>query len=85
MFLSLAKYRELMSLAIAANLKCLYYQLFHKSVAHIKGANEDEFAETVFLASFTTRWSAMIHAQHYDYETFAKELHQIGEYLKKHA
>ena len=80
-----AKYRELMSLAIAANLKCPYCQLFHKSVAHMRGANEEEFAETAFLASFTTRWSAMIHAQDYDYETFAKELHQIGEHLKKHA
>ena len=80
-----AKYRELMSLAIAANLKCPYCELFHKSVANMRGANEEEFAETAFLASFTTRWSAMIHAQHYDYETFAKEVHQIGDYLKKQA
>ena len=80
-----AKYRELMSLAIAANLKCPYCQLFHKSVAHMRGANEEEFAETAFMASFTTRWSAMIHAQNYDYDTFAKEVQQIGEYLKKDA
>ena len=78
-----AKYRELMALAIAANIKCPYCQLFHKNAAQMMGATEEELAETAFLASYTTRWSAMIHAQDYDYETFAKEFHQIGEYLKK--
>jgi hypothetical protein len=27
----------------------------------------------------------MIHAQHYDYETFAKETQRIGEYVSKAA
>ena len=78
-----AKYRELMGLAVAANIKCPYCQLFHKSVAQMMGATPEEFAEVAFLASYTSRWSAMIHAQHYDYDTFAKETKQIGEYLSK--
>jgi AhpD family alkylhydroperoxidase len=78
-----AKYRELMGLAVAANIKCPYCQLFHKSVAKMYGATPEEFAEIAFLASYTSRWSAMIHAQHYDYYTFAKETQQIGEYLSK--
>ncbi|WMW23057.1 carboxymuconolactone decarboxylase family protein [Methanolobus mangrovi] len=82
---SQSKYDKLMSLAVAANLKCPYCELFHKNVAHMMGASEEEFAETAFMASFTSRWSAMIHAQHYDYETFAKELQQVGEYLTKKA
>lgn len=49
----------------------------------MNGATEDELAETVFLASYTARWSAIIHAQHYDYETFKKEFEQIGEHLQK--
>lgn len=80
-----AKYRELMGLAVAANIKCPYCQLFHKSVAQMAGATPEEFAETAFLASYTSRWSSMIHAQHYDYDTFAKETQQIGEYLSKNA
>jgi AhpD family alkylhydroperoxidase len=77
------KYRELMGLAVAANIKCPYCILFHRSVAQMLGATPEEFAETAFLASYTSRWSAMIHAQHYDYDTFAKETQRIGEYLSK--
>lgn len=80
-----AKYRELMGLAVAANIKCPYCQLFHKSAAQMMGATPEEFAEVAFLASYTSRWSAMIHAQHYPYETYAKETQQIGEYLSKAA
>ncbi len=80
-----AKYRELMGLAVAANIKCPYCQLFHKSVAQMNGATEEELAEIAFLASNTARWSAIIHAQHYPYEVFAKETEQIGSYLSKTA
>ena len=78
-----AKYRELMGLAVAANIKCPYCQLFHMSVAKMDGATADELAETAFLASYTSRWSSMIHAQHYDYDTYAKETERIGQYLSK--
>jgi alkylhydroperoxidase/carboxymuconolactone decarboxylase family protein YurZ len=49
------------------------------------GATPEEFAEIAFLASYTSRWSAMIHAQNYSYETFAKETAQIGAYVSKAA
>lgn len=78
-----AKYRELIGLAIAANIKCPYCQLFHKAAAKLRGATDEELAEVAFLASFSSRWSAMIHAQHYDFDVFEKEVHQIGEHLKK--
>lgn len=77
-----AKYRELMGLAVAANIKCPYCLLFHKGAAQMNDASEEELAETAFLASYTARWSVIIHAQHYDYDTFAKEFEQIGEHLK---
>ena len=77
------KYREMIALAVAANLKCPYYQLFHTGAAKLLGASDDELKEVFFLASFTTRWSAMIHAQHYDYDKFAKEFAQIGEHLSQ--
>ena len=80
-----AKYRELMGLAVAANIKCPYCQLFHKGAAVMNGATEEEFAETVFLASYTARWSAIIHAQNYDFQKFKEEFEQIGQYLQKMA
>jgi len=80
-----AKYRELMGLAVAANIKCPYCQLLHKSAAQLYGATPEEFAEIAFLASYTSRWSSMIHAQHYSYDTFAKETERIGAHLSKAA
>lgn len=78
-----AKYREMIGLAIAANLKCPYCQLMHRSMAMANGATEEELAELDFLASFTSRWSAMIHAQNYDLDKFEDEVGQIGNYQSK--
>lgn len=78
-----AKYREMIGLAISANIKCPYCQLFHTEGAKMMGATDEEFAEVAFLASFTSRWSAMIHAQNYDINKFGEELQQIGQHLQK--
>ncbi len=79
------KYREMIALAVASNLKCPYCELFHTGAAKLHGASDDELSELYFLASLTTRWSAMIHAQHYDYDKFAEEFAQIAEHLSKQA
>ena len=78
-----AKYRELMGLASAANIKCPYCQLMHTGMAKLNGATDEELSEVAYLASLTARWSTMIHAQNYDYETFEKEVQKIGEYVQK--
>jgi alkylhydroperoxidase/carboxymuconolactone decarboxylase family protein YurZ len=54
-------------------------------MATLNGATNKEMAEVAFLASYTSRWSAMLHALQYNMDTFAKEVHQIGEYLQKGA
>jgi AhpD family alkylhydroperoxidase len=76
------KYRELVELAVAATLKCPYCETFHRGAAELHGASEEELAEVGVLASLTARWSAMIHAQHYDYDTFVDEFEQIGAHLQ---
>jgi AhpD family alkylhydroperoxidase len=80
-----AKYREFIGLAIAANIKCPYCTLMHTAMATLGGATDKEMAEVAFLASFTARWSAMLHALQYNYDTFSKEVHQIGAHAKKAA
>jgi len=80
-----AKYREFIGLAIAANIKCPYCSLMHTAMATFNGATDKELAEVAFLASFTARWSAMLHALQYNYDTFAKEAKQIYEHGKKAA
>jgi AhpD family alkylhydroperoxidase len=80
-----AKYREFIGLAVAANLKCPYCTLMHTAMATLNGATDKEIAEVAFLASYTARWSAMLHALQYNYDTFMKEVQQMGEYAKKTA
>lgn len=80
-----SKYREPMGLAVAANIKCPYCRYFHAGAAKTNGASGAEMAEAFYLAGMTSRWSAMIHSQHYDYATFVKEFNEIGEHLQKRA
>lgn len=75
------KYREMIEFAVAATQKCQYCETFHGAAAELHGATEEELAETGVLASLTQRWSALIHAQQYDYDTFVDEVHQIGAFL----
>jgi len=79
------RYRELIGLAVAANIKCPYCLLFHTEVAKMHGASEKELSEVAMLASLTARWSVILHAERYDYATFEKELGQIGAHLQKTA
>ncbi len=77
------KYRELMGLAIAANIKCPYCLFFHSAMARMAGANDEELAEVAVLAGLTSRWSTILHAQMYDMDEFEKEGKKIGEFLSK--
>jgi AhpD family alkylhydroperoxidase len=77
------KYREMIGLAIAATLKCPYCEIFHKGAAQMNGASDQELAEVAALAGETVFWSNVLHAQHYDINTFAKEFQAIGEHLSK--
>lgn len=78
-----AKYRELIGLAVAANTKCQYCQHFHRGAAQLQGATEEELAEIAFLASYTARYSAMLHAQEYDLDTFKEETAQVAEHFQQ--
>jgi AhpD family alkylhydroperoxidase len=79
-----AKYKELIGLAVAANIKCPYCQHFHREAAKMHGATEEELQEVAFLAGHTPRYSSMIHAMDYDIETFREEFARIAEHFEQH-
>jgi len=79
------KYRELMGLAVAANIKCPYCVHFHRHAAQMHGATEAELEETYALSSLTSRYSAMLHAQEYDLEQFKVQMAQIADHLQAEA
>lgn len=77
------KYRELMGLAVAANIKCPYCIHFHRTAASLHGATDVELEETVSLASLTSRYSAMLHASEFDIDQFKEETEHIVQHLSE--
>ena len=75
------KYRELMGLAVAANVKCSYCAHFHTEAARMHVATDADLAEASSLAGFTSRYSAMLHAQQADLDEFKRDVARIGEHL----
>lgn len=79
-----AKYRELLQFGVASSNNCQYCSAFHAGAAELNGATDEEIAEAGLLTSITQRWSAMLHAQQYDFDTFVDEFNEIGAYLSEH-
>lgn len=77
------KYREMIGLAVASTLKCPYCEIFHRGAAKMYGATDEELKEVGAITGQTAFWSSVMHAQHYDVNTFAKEFQAIGEKLSK--
>ena len=47
------------------------------------GATEQELEELAVVVADSAFWSNILHVQNYDYNTFVKELQQIGEHMSK--
>ncbi len=75
------KYKELMGIAIHSETKCHYCTLFHTEAAKLFGATDEEIQEAVHYAKMTLGWSAYLNGMRQDYDEFAEELEQVGEYL----
>ena len=78
------KYKELIGLAVAANLKCPYCQEFHRGAAKMHGATDEELREVAFLAGFTPRYSSILHGMNYDIDTFRDEFARIVDHMEQH-
>jgi AhpD family alkylhydroperoxidase len=79
------KYKQLMGITAAATLHCWYCALFHKAMAEMEGATEEEIQEANHLAKFTVGWSTYLNGMIYDKDKYQKELKDIGEYVAAHA
>jgi AhpD family alkylhydroperoxidase len=75
------KYKELMGVAVHSETKCRYCTLFHQEAAKLFGATDAEIQEAVHYAKMTVGWSVYLNGIRQDYDQFANELGQIGQYL----
>lgn len=77
------KYKELIGLAVAAQIPCSYCTYFHTESAKFHGATEKEIRETLALSSVTRYWSTAIGGHRQDERMLKSELPRLVSALKK--
>jgi AhpD family alkylhydroperoxidase len=78
-----SKYKELIGLAVAAQIPCRYCTYFHTKAAGLNGASDRELKEAVVMASITRQWSTVLNGLQTDESQFRIELGKILDYVKK--
>lgn len=78
-----AKYSQLISLAVAAQIPCAYCVYAHTTMAKMVGASEDEIQEAVATAADVRHWSTVLNGAGVDFEKFKTEWDGILAHMKK--
>lgn len=71
------KVKELIGLAVAAQVPCEYCIYFHTAAAKANGASDEEIREAIAMAALTRHWSTVLNGSQTDFATFRKEVDQI--------
>ena len=77
------KYKELIGLAVAAQVPCRYCSYFHTEAARLNGADSRELKEAVVMASITRKWSAILNGQQTDEAAFRTGMDKVFAYVKQ--
>jgi len=76
------KEKELVGLAVAAQVPCQYCVVFHTEAAKLNGATDQEIREAVAMASIVRHWSTVLNGSLIDEVQFRKEVDQIVTNVK---
>ncbi len=76
------KMKELIGLAVAAQIPCHYCTYFHTEAAKLNGASESEVKESVLMAGATRHWGTFVSGLQYKEEDFKKEVDQITAHMR---
>ncbi len=68
-----SKTRELIGLAVAAQIPCQYCIYYHTKAAKAAGASEEEIREAVHQASLTRHWSTVLYGNQFDFEVYKSD------------
>jgi AhpD family alkylhydroperoxidase len=71
------KTKELIGLAVAAQIPCSYCTYFHTKVAKAHGASDEEISEAVAMASIVRHWSTVLNGTQTDSATFRQEVDTV--------
>src|SRR5205814_2885002 len=67
------KTKELIGLAVAAQVPCHYCVYFHTAAAKANGATDEEIEEAVAMAAITRHWSTVLNGMQVDLAGFKQD------------
>jgi len=67
------KEKELIGLAVAAQIPCHYCVYFHTAAAKANGASDEEVREAVAMSAITRHWSTVLNGSQIDMDSFKRE------------
>src|SRR5438552_3743698 len=67
------KIKELIGLAVSAQIPCTYCIYFHTAAAKLNGATDEEIREAVAMAAITRHWSTVLNGMQADPAGFRQE------------
>ncbi len=76
-----AKYRELLQLAVAAQIPCDYCIHYHTASAKAHGATEEEIQEAIAQGAQTRYWSMILQGNQVDFEKFKSEFDSMMQHM----
>ncbi len=71
------KTKELIGLAVAAQIPCAYCVYFHTRAARLNGATDAEIREAIGMAAVTRHWSTVLNGTGQDMAEFRREADAI--------
>ena len=77
------KYRELLQLAVASQIPCVYCVYYHITVAKAFGATDEEIKEAVAHGAQTRHWSMIIQGNQVDLEAWKIEVEAALKYMSE--
>ncbi len=67
------KTKELIGLAVAAQIPCTYCVYFHTAAAKANGATDEEISEAVAMAAIARHWSTVLNGMQVDLAAFKND------------
>lgn len=67
------KTKELLGLAVAAQIPCTYCVYFHTAAAKANGATDEEIREAVAMGAIVRHWSTVLNGMQVDVKSFKDE------------
>jgi len=79
------KTKQLIGLAVAAEIKCKYCIYFHTAAARAMGATDEELKEACFMGGHTDQFSNAISGMQVDFERFKQDVDKgLPHMMQKH-